>query len=160
MTKKILFSVALCLFCCVGVPVRTYAQTDRELLLELVKQQVETNKQITELAKQQAITAAKVDGMDKRLEGMDKRLDGMDKRLDGMDKRLDFMQNLMLIIIPLIIASIGTLIGFILWDRKTTMKPIEDEMKKEITKLQEREQKLEDAIKKIIQIEPRFSGVI
>lgn len=160
MTKKTFFFIILCLFCCAGVPVRTYAQTDRELLLELVKQQVETNKQITELAKQQAITAAKVDGMDKRLEGMDKRLDGMDKRLDGMDKRLDFMQNLMLIIIPLIIASIGTLIGFILWDRKTTMKPIEDEMKKEITKLQEREQKLEDAIKKIIQIEPRFSGVI
>ena len=119
----------------------------------LVKQQAETSKQITELAKQQAVTTAKVDGVDKRL-------DGMDKRLDGMDKRLDFMQNLMLIIIPLIIASIGTLIGFILWDRKTAMKHVEDELKKEITKLQEREQKLEDAIKKIIQIEPRFSGVI
>ena len=57
--KKI-FLILLIVF-----PLSLLAQTDRELLLELVKQHAETNKQIAELAKQQAITSTKVDGFEK-----------------------------------------------------------------------------------------------
>ena len=127
-----------------------YAQTDREILLDISKQVAVNNAKIEALEK----------SMDKRFEAADKRLDGMDKRLDGMDKRLEFMQQLLLIIIPLVLTSVIGIVGFVLWDRRTAIKPIEEETKKEIEKLKEREQKLEDAIKKIIQIEPRFSGVI
>jgi cell division protein FtsB len=134
-----------------------YAQTDREILLDISKQIVVNNAKID-------ATNAKIEAleksMDKRFEAADKRLDGMDKRLDGMDKRLEFMQQLLLIIIPLVLTSVIGIVGFVLWDRRTAIKPIEEETKKEIEKLKEREQKLEDAIKKIIQIEPRFSGVI
>ena len=50
------------------VPFSIYAQTDREMLVEIVKQQAETNKQITELTKQQAITATKLDSFEKSTE--------------------------------------------------------------------------------------------
>ena len=128
-----------------------YAQTaDREILIDISKQIAVNNAKIEALEK----------NMDKRFEAADKRLDGMDKRLDGMDKRLEFMQQLLLIIIPLVLTSVIGIVGFVLWDRRTAIKPIEEETKKEIEKLKEREQKVEDAIKKIIQIEPRFTGVI
>ncbi len=149
--KQILIML-LCVAC-----LRAYGQSDRELLLELVKQQAENNKQMSELAKQQAVTSTKI-------EGVDKRLDSMDKRLDGMDKRLDFMQMLLLIIIPLVLTSVVGIIGFVLWDRSTAIRPVEAETKKEIEKLKEREQKLEErletALKKIAQIEPRFTGIL
>ena len=127
-----------------------YAQTDREILLDISKQIAVNNAKIEALEK----------NMDKRFEAADKRLDVMDKPSDGMDKHVEFMQQLLLIIIPLMFISVISIAGFVLWDRKTAIKPIEEETKKEIEKLKEREQKVEDAIKKIIQIEPRFTGVI
>ena len=127
-----------------------YAQTDREILLDISKQIAISNAKIEALEK----------SIDKRFEAADKRLDVMDKPSDGMDKHLEFMQQLLLIIIPLMFTSVIGIAGFVLWDRRTAIKPIEEETKKEIEKLKEREQKVEDAIKKIIQIEPRFNGVI
>ncbi len=145
------------------IPFGSYAQTDRELLLELVKQQAETNKQITELVKQQAITATKVDGIDKRFDSMEKRTDTLEK---SIDKRFEMQSNMMIGIISLLgalIVSILGFIGYILWDRKEALKPVEAttaDLKKEIDLLKERETKSENMIRKLLEKHPDLAGLV
>ena len=142
---KKLLTILLCVAClCAN------AQTDREILLKMADQQTKLMEQQASFAVQLAVNNAKIEGVD--------------KRLDGVDKRLDFMQTLLIIIIPLVLTSVVGIVGFVLWDRSTAIRPVETETKKEIENLKEREQKLEErlenALKKIAQIDPRFSGVI
>ena len=123
----------------IRIPFSTYAQTDRELLLELVKQQTETNKQV-------AIIATRLEGLeksvDKRFDAVDKRFEDVNKRFDDANKRFDMQFYLMLGML----AGIFGLIGAIFWDRRSTLKPIEisnAELVNEIALLKERETKLE-----------------
>lgn len=142
---KNLLTILLCVAClCAN------AQTDREILLKMSDQQTKMLEQQAKFSEQLAVNNTKIEATNGRIDALEK----------SVDKRLDFMQTLLIIIIPLVLTSVGGIIGFVLWDRSTAIRPIEVETKKEIEKLKEREQKLEDAIKKIIQIEPRFSGVI
>ena len=48
---------------------------------------------LEQLQQGQAITNARLDGMDKKFEGIDKKFEGIDKRFDGIDKRLNTMQD-------------------------------------------------------------------
>jgi len=57
----------------------------------------------------------------KRFESLEKSID---KRFEGIDKRFDFIANLMLVML----AGIFGLIGFIVWDRKTALRPLEKRM--------------------------------
>ena len=51
--------------------------------------------------------------------GLDKRFDDMGKRIDDMGKRIDDTKGLLYAIL----AGIFVLIGFVLWDRRTTLAP-------------------------------------
>ncbi len=129
-----------------------YAQTDRELLLELVRQQTETNKQIAETNKQVAVIATKVDGLDKRIDSLEK---AVDKRFDDVNKRFDILFYIMLALL----AGIFGLVGFVFWDRRTLIRPIEDETKKEIELLKARETKTENILKKILEKFPDLANL-
>jgi cell division protein FtsB len=125
----------------------SFGQTDRELLLELVKQQTklseqitETNKQIAENSKQIAITNTKVDGLQKQ----------MDVRFEGVDKQL----NTLLYVIVAMIGLLAILIGVIVWDRRAANAPLESKiatLEKEIAALKERETILETNFKKVVE---------
>ena len=162
--KKILIILFLIIPFCVN------AQTDKDILSEIVKQQarvaeqqieinkqiLETNKLVTELVKQQAITSTKVDSLEKSVE-----------------KRLDMQSNFMIAILAFIgVLTTGmfSFIAFILWDRKTANQPLDEiklensVLKKEVDLLKEkelkhleREMKVELYIKQISQIDNRFA---
>ena len=107
---------------------------------------------------------------DQRFLDMDKRLEAMDKRLDGMDKRLDMLQTILLWGLGLMATGIFTLISFVLWDRRTALAPavhktkeLEEELEKEIKKrknLEEREERLERAIKEYAQKQPELLNAL
>jgi Tfp pilus assembly protein PilN len=87
----------------------------------------------------------------------------LDVRFEATDKRIDI---LLYVMIAMLIGIFG-LIGFVLWDRQASVKPILQENKelaKEIQKLEQRqlklEEKLENYMKKIAQIDPRFTGIL
>ncbi len=115
-----------------------------KLAEQMATQQIETNKQFAELAKQQAITATKV---------------------DGMDKRIDTQSNLMMCMI----AFIAALVGAIIWDRRAANSPLETKTKdlklenevltKEINLLKERETKSENLLKKLLEKFPDLAGL-
>ncbi len=58
--------------------------------------------------------------------GLNKRFDDVNKRFDDVNKRIDMLANLMYVII----AGIFGLIGFVVWDRKTAMKPVREDISK------------------------------
>ena len=132
---------------------QTFAPTDREILLEIVKQQTKLAEKVERLSEQQAVTATKVDGLEK----------SMDKRFDDVGKRFDIISNFMIGIIALIgvlIAAMFSFIGFILWDRKTANVPIKTKvntLQKEVKELKAKELKMELYIKQISQIDNRFA---
>ncbi|MDD3553672.1 MAG: hypothetical protein PHC35_04035 [Deltaproteobacteria bacterium] len=102
----------------------------------------------------------RLDGMDKRLDGMDKRLDGMqvqmDKRLESVDKRLDMLQAIVIGGFGAILTSMLALVGFILWDRRTFIKPVQEEtdeladkLAKSLTEERNQRMALEEELKKV-----------
>nr|VFK18427.1 MAG: hypothetical protein BECKFM1743B_GA0114221_105453 [Candidatus Kentron sp. FM] len=58
---------------------------------------------------------------EQRFQAMEQRFQAMDQRFLSVEKRMDAQWNLTLV---LIMAIIG-LVGFVVWDRKTALKPLE-----------------------------------
>ena len=80
---------------------------------------------LTELkAGQKALEAR----MDQRFEAVDQRFDAfqqqIDQRFEAVDEQLDKIWTLMLVMI----AGIFGLIGYIVWDRKTALRPVEQRL--------------------------------
>ena len=113
------------------------------------------------------VLSQKIDGLDKRIDSLDKRIDGIEKslsqRIDGLDKRIDSvekslsqridsLENLMYIMI----AGIFGLIGFVVWDRRTALKPAMDR----IGKLEREEEDLKRALREYAKQEPGFAEIL
>lgn len=67
------------------------------------------------------------DAQDKRFDAEDKRFDAQDKRFDAQDKRFDAIQNQMNILFGflfLILGGVMSLIAFVIYDRRTILKPV------------------------------------
>ena len=60
---------------------------------------------------------------DERFVAMQKSID---ERLISLEQRFDFLESLMLVLI----ASILGLVGFVVWDRKTALRPLEQKLNK------------------------------
>ncbi len=102
-----------------------------------------------------------VKNLEKRIDGletsMNKRIDGletsMNKRIDDlradMNIRLDDIKNFMLWGFGVLFSGMFILIGFILWDRRTTLAPVAKETK-ELRELIELLQKDDKTVKTIL----------
>ena len=62
---------------------------------------------------------------DMRLD-MNKRFEQIDKHFEDVNKRIDGLQNTMLSLFGAIIALIIALFGYIAWDRRTALKPLQE----------------------------------
>ncbi len=161
--KKIFFILILFII----IPLCTYAQTEREILLEIVKQQATNNAKIDAMQKQMDV---RFDAMQKQT---DTRFDAVDKRFDDGNKRIDILLYVMMGIL----GGLFGVIGFIVWDRQISMKPLLQENKdlakevkelkesqareaKELRELKKEQIKTMNILKKIIEIEPRFAGTL
>ena len=148
-----------------GCVERSFAQilpsmTEREMLIELFKQQTEILKQQAEFSKQLAVTNAKLEAMDKRVDTLERT---MDKRFDDANKRMDMLFYMMLAML----TGIFGLIGFVVWDRQVSIKPVLEDNKKiikELEQLAQREQRHEESVisyfKKLAQIDSRFESIL
>ncbi|MGG7055213.1 hypothetical protein [Nitrosomonas sp. ANs5] len=59
-------------------------------------------------------------------EQIDQRFAAVDQRFVSIDQRFEFLQQLMLVMI----AAIFGLIGFIVWDRYTTLRPMDQRLRR------------------------------
>ncbi len=95
----------------------------------------------------------RIDELDKRLSG---RIDELDKRLgsriDNLEKRMDYLVNL----IYVVLAGMFTLVGFVLWDRRSALAPAI----RRTRDIEEREEKLERAIKEFALKNPEMKEIL
>ena len=163
--KKILIILFLIIPFCVN------AQTDREILLEIVKQQAKLAEQQAKLSEQIIATNLEVKGISTELKALDK----------SGEKRFDMLLYIMIGTSATLFAGIFGIMMMVHWDRRTAFKPFESktdelkleakelklensELKKEIAIIKEKELKLElyvgqmsQYIKQISQIDNRFA---
>ncbi|PID99833.1 MAG: hypothetical protein CSA81_14420 [Acidobacteria bacterium] len=95
--------------------------SDREIvesLTELKQQQKALDQRITDL----------IHNLDKRFEAIDKRFDAIDKRFESNDRRFESMMNWMLTLFGIVITLILGLLGYMIWDRRTALKPLREKM--------------------------------
>lgn len=93
---------------------------------------------LTELKAGQKALEAKMDqrfesmeaGINQRFEAVEQRFEAVDRRFESMEagfnQRFSFLENLIMVVI----ASIFGLIGYIVWDRKTALRPVEERLLK------------------------------
>lgn len=60
----------------------------------------------------------------------------MDQRFEAVEKRLDTMQSTILTLMSLTIGLVVALFGYIVWDRRTTLAPLERELKMQSERLE------------------------
>jgi len=66
--------------------------------------------------------------VNRRFEAVDQRFEAMDQRFESMEagfnQRFNFLENRIMVVI----AGIFGLIGYIVWDRKTALRPVEERL--------------------------------
>ena len=91
--------------------------------------------------------------MEQRLDDIEKRMDGLEKRMDRLESSIDSRFETMYIVF---FTGIFALIGFVLWDRRTMVKPVVDDQRS----LSEREAKLEHILREYAKGEPRLAEIL
>lgn len=96
------------------------------------------------------------DQIDKRFEQIDKRFEQADKRGDSIERRLERLEGVMMWGFGLLFTTMIGLVGFVLWDRRTALAPAIRKNKE----LEEREEKLEKALKEIAVKDPNVAEAL
>jgi len=91
-----------------------------------------------------------------RLIRIEEGLKAVNQRIDSVEKRIDGLQGLMQVLIGAVIAQTIAVVGFVLWDRRTALSPAIRKNKE----LEEREDKIEKALREFAQKEPRLAEIL
>jgi len=95
-----------------------------------------------------------------RLARLETKVEGLQKQIDdgnsGLGKRIDELRDFMLWSFGILFAGMMTLIGFVLWDRRTALAPAIRKNKE----LEEREERLEKALREYAKKEPALAEVL
>ena len=88
---------------------------------------------LADLRATQKILLQRFEGVDRRFEDInkrfeliDKRFEQVDKRFEQVDKRLDDMSATNRMFFGFVMSTLLALFGYIVWDRRTLMKPLEE----------------------------------
>jgi chaperonin cofactor prefoldin len=87
---------------------------------------------------------------------LEKRIEALEKRMDGIEKRIDFLQEILLAGFSTLLIGMMTLIGFVLWDRRTALAPAIRKNRE----LEERGERLEKALKEYARQEPKLTQIL
>ncbi len=139
--KNLLLTVIFFLF----LSSNLVAQTEKELLLEVVKQQAVTNAKVEALQKQ----------IDVRFDATDKRIADISTSVITLNGSITAIWQAMIGIVIGILTLVLGIFGLVLWDRRIIFKPFEAKatsLKTEIDTLKE------TFAKKISEIEARLSS--
>lgn len=91
-----------------------------------------------------------------RIDDTNKRIDDINKRIDDTNKRIDDMISIMLWGFGVLFAGMMSLIGFVIWDRRSALAPAIRKTKE----LEEREEKIEKALKKLAEKNPEVKEAL
>ena len=90
----------------------------------------------------------KVSGMDQSLNAkIDLVEKNLNTRIDGLESKLDFISGLLLVLITVMFGFTG----YLIWDRKTTLKPVQNSQRQLVELLREyAKEKGDDTLKNLL----------
>jgi len=148
--KKLSF---ILLVWCVYFSAFSQSETEKAILSEIKEIRQEIKIQIQELRLEN----------EKRFGEIEKRLFSLENvsniRFEETNKRIDILLYVMIAIL----TSIFGLIGFVVWDRQVSLRPIKEEskeVKREVELLKDKEQKIETALRNLANVEPKFQEIL
>lgn len=120
-------------------------------LSALTKEEMQEIRQI--VREELRIVEAWIDGLEKRVDGLE---NGLEKRIDSLEKRIDDLRAITLTGFAILFLGMFSLIGFVIWDRRTAITPVTKKTKD----LEEREEVLEKIIKEYATVEPKLLEIL
>ena len=91
--------------------------------------------------------------LDQRFETMETQIN---QRFEGINQQISELKSFMLWGFGILFAGMFSLVGFVLWDRRTALAPAVSKY----SALEEREEKLEKALKEMAQTDPRAAEAL
>lgn len=101
---------------------------------------------------------------------VNQRFEDINQRFEDINRRIDSLTNIMLGGFGVIFAGIFTLIGFVIWDRRSVVTPVARELKevvkqeelmaREIKEVVKREKLITETLKRYAQKEPMMAEVM
>jgi len=89
-------------------------------------------------------------------QSIQKQFDGMQKQFDGIQKQLDNQLTFLYWGFGIIIAFMGFLLGFVIWDRRSTLAPV----RRETSDLRFENQRIIDVLRKYAEKQPDIREIL
>ncbi len=87
---------------------------------------------------------------------VDTRFEEMNKRIDEVNRKIDMLFNFLWIITGIFTTITVATIGFAIWDRRTTLKPFEDK----IRKLEDKDKAFLEALKSLAEEDKKVYEIL
>ncbi len=117
----------------------SFTKSDREILIRL-------EEKFESLQKQLELTNQRIDDLKT---DVNSRFDGVNQRFDGVNQRFGELQTFMYWGFGILFTMMMVLMGFVLWDRRTAIKPIEN-----------RTHQLEEALIEYAKTDPKLKEIL
>src|SRR3989338_7082928 len=138
-----------------------FTQDDRDRLIRLE----------TKVEEGLKATNQRIDGLEK---SVNQRIDGLEKsvnqRIDDVRDEIRDLKTFILWGFGILFGGMGILIGFVIWDRRTTVAPVAralkekegeiEELKKREAEIEKRERNIEEILRDYAQKEPRLAELM
>ena len=127
-----------------------FTQEDRDRLIRLEYQNNTLDNRIISLEKIIISLDKRMISLDKRMISLDKRMITLEVQIGYIQRQLDDIKAFLLWGFGILFGGMGILIGFVLWDRRTTLAPVIKEnqaMKRVFLKLAENNTDVKEALK-------------
>ena len=104
--------------------------TDREIIEALTELKAGQKALKDEMNQRFEAIDKRFESIDRRFESIDKRFVSVDSRFESLERRIDGLQHTMLMLFGALITLIVALFGYIAWDRRTIVKPLQERLDK------------------------------
>ncbi|MBF0456672.1 MAG: hypothetical protein HQK99_02115 [Nitrospirae bacterium] len=158
MNKVVRAAMLILLFSAI-VPFRAYAQDssftqqDRDRLTRLEEGLKATNQRMDDGFK---ALNQRIDDVNRRMDDVNHRMDDVNRHMDdgfnALNRRISDLYGLMYVLI----GGMLTLVGFVLWDRRTTLAPVVRKNRE----LEERGDKIERVLKELALKDPNVAETL
>ncbi len=106
---------------------------------------LEDRERIIRLEEGQKAIIQRIEDTNRRIEDTNKRIEDTNKRIEDTNRRIDDVISIMLWGFGVLFAGMMTLIGFVIWDRRSALAPAIRKAKE----LEEREDKMERVLREL-----------
>jgi len=127
--------------------------TDREIIESLAAIRGDIKRLDQRFEAMETQINQRFDAVDQRFETMETQIN---QRFEGINQQISELKSFMLWGFGILFAGMFSLVGFVLWDRRTALAPAVSKY----SALEEREEKLEKALKEMAQTDPRAAEAL